>query len=88
MTYSEVVHLLSSHMVPKGGDGGQMIPLLEKFVNEQRDGEGSADEFAREGDEQRQEADFDRQEFPESQRDELETEQSVQDQSNAFQSNY
>ena len=32
MTYSEVVHLLSSHMVPT--ESQQMIPLLEKFVNE------------------------------------------------------
>jgi hypothetical protein len=56
-----------------------MIPLLEKFVNEQnKDGEDdSVDEFERDGNEQRQEADFDRQDFPESQRDELETEQSI-----------
>jgi hypothetical protein len=34
MTYSEVVHLLSSHLVPKSPDSQQMIPILEKFVNE------------------------------------------------------
>lgn len=33
MTYSEVVALLSSHLVPKETEGQQMIPLLEKFVN-------------------------------------------------------
>lgn len=38
MTYSEVVHLLSSHMVPAydeedGGGNGQMTSVLEKFVN-------------------------------------------------------
>lgn len=58
-----------------------MIPLLEKFVNEQnKDGQDdSVDEFERDGNEPRQEADFDRQDFPESQRDEMETEQSIQD---------
>lgn len=36
MTYSEIVHLLSSHMVPIDGDSPhQTIPLLEKFVNMQ-----------------------------------------------------
>ncbi len=34
MTYSEVVAMLSSHLVPRGEtEGQQMIPLLEKFVN-------------------------------------------------------
>jgi hypothetical protein len=33
MTYSEVVALLSSHLVPRELEGQQMIPLLEKFVN-------------------------------------------------------
>ena len=34
MTFSEVVHLLSSHMVPLDeSNPSQMIPLLEKFVN-------------------------------------------------------
>ena len=33
MTYSEVVALLSSHLVPKETEGQQMIPMLEKFVN-------------------------------------------------------
>jgi len=34
MTYSEVIQLLSSHMVPSGDDQGdyqQSIPILEKF---------------------------------------------------------
>ena len=34
MTYSEVIQLLSSHMVPSGEDTGdyqQSIPILEKF---------------------------------------------------------
>lgn len=36
MTYSETVHLLSSHMVPVDNSNPQnMIPLLEKFVNMQ-----------------------------------------------------
>ena len=33
MTYSEIVALLSSQMVPKDVDSQQMIPMLEKFVN-------------------------------------------------------
>lgn len=33
MTYSEVVALLSSHMVQSHPDSPQQIPLLEKFVN-------------------------------------------------------
>lgn len=34
MTYSEIVHLLSSHMVPIDDQNPQnTIPLLEKFVN-------------------------------------------------------
>ena len=34
MTFSEVVHLLSSHMVPiDENNPSQTIPLLEKFVN-------------------------------------------------------
>ena len=34
MTYSEVVHLLSSHMVPRDDEEPEKrIPLLEKFVN-------------------------------------------------------
>jgi hypothetical protein len=34
MTYSEMVHMLSSHMVPMQRDNGQqMVPLIEKFVN-------------------------------------------------------
>ena len=33
MTYSEVVALLSSHMVQRDVDSQQQIPLLEKFVN-------------------------------------------------------
>ena len=57
MTYSEVVHLLSSHMVPKGAENAQMIPLLEKFVNEQNaDGSDSdVGDFEREANQHRQE---------------------------------
>ena len=34
MTFSEIVHLLSSHMVPADEQNPQhTIPLLEKFVN-------------------------------------------------------
>ena len=34
MTFSEIVHLLSSHMVPIDPENPQQtIPLLEKFVN-------------------------------------------------------
>ena len=34
MTFSEIVHLLSSHMVPiDDSNPQQTIPLLEKFVN-------------------------------------------------------
>jgi hypothetical protein len=35
MTYSEIVALLSSHMVPKEPDSQQMIPMLEKYVNQE-----------------------------------------------------
>ena len=37
MTYSEVVHVLSGHMIPKNEEG-QMMPLLEKFVNQEMEG--------------------------------------------------
>jgi hypothetical protein len=33
MTYSEIVALLSTYLVPKDADSTQTIPLLEKFVN-------------------------------------------------------
>ena len=34
MTYSEVVHLLSSHLVAKDeSNPQQLVPVLEKFVN-------------------------------------------------------
>ena len=34
MTYSEVVHLLSSHLVAKDeSNSQQLVPVLEKFVN-------------------------------------------------------
>ena len=33
MTYSEVVALLSQHMVPASDSDTQLIPMLEKFVN-------------------------------------------------------
>ena len=46
MTYSEVVHLLSSQMVPKDDVNPQVtIPILEKFVNIV-DGIGIVDESA------------------------------------------
>ena len=35
MTYSEIVHLLSSHMVPRDDSNPQVtIPILEKFINQ------------------------------------------------------
>ena len=62
MTYSEVVHLLSSHMVPISYQNPQQtIPLLEKFVNKYGDedlgeepmyNEGSEERFQRESNEQ------------------------------------
>ena len=33
VTYSEVVALLSSHMVPRDLESSAQIPMLEKFVN-------------------------------------------------------
>ena len=33
MTFSEIVHLLSNHKVPKSEDSMQLVPLLEKFAN-------------------------------------------------------
>jgi len=44
-------------MVPKGAENAQMIPLLEKFVNEQNaDGSDSdVNDFEREANQQRQE---------------------------------
>ena len=33
MTYSEVVALLSSHMVQRDSESAVQIPLLEKFIN-------------------------------------------------------
>jgi hypothetical protein len=56
-------------MVPKGSDNAQMIPLLEKFVNEQNKDGSDSDEigdFEREANQHRQEADPDRQDYPES----------------------
>jgi hypothetical protein len=35
MTYSEIVALLSSHMMPREEGSTQMIPMLEKFVNQE-----------------------------------------------------
>jgi hypothetical protein len=32
MTYSEVVSLLSSHMVPSDANNTSQVPMLEKFV--------------------------------------------------------
>lgn len=48
MTYSEVIQLLSSHMVPSGDDQGdyqQSIPILEKFshLGEQQQHDDKAD---------------------------------------------
>ena len=34
MTYSEIVSQLSAHMVPRSEQDPQMIPMLEKFVNQ------------------------------------------------------
>jgi len=46
MTFSEVVHLFSSHMVPVDETNPQStIPLLEKFVNE---GNNNFEEIERE----------------------------------------
>ena len=80
MTYSEIVHMLSSHMVPRSNDNQQLIPLLEKFVNEgdeqnvhtQMDDE-SGDELDRR--DTREEKEYDRAEFPESEHEEFEREQ-------------
>lgn len=33
MTFSEIVHLLSNHKVPKSEGEQQLVPLLEKFAN-------------------------------------------------------
>jgi hypothetical protein len=33
MTFSEIVHLLSNHKVPKAEGEQQLVPLLEKFAN-------------------------------------------------------
>lgn len=33
MTYSEIVALLSAHMVPRDSESQQLIPMIEKFVN-------------------------------------------------------
>lgn len=47
MTYSEVVALLSSHMVQSHPDSPQQIPLLEKFVNLDQEPIEEYDEFGR-----------------------------------------
>ena len=46
MTYSEVVLVLSSHMVPKDSNvpSGQQIALLEKFISESEEGMLDGDE--------------------------------------------
>lgn len=45
MTYSEIVSLLSAHMVHRDDDeNSQMIPMLEKFVN-QEGGHGEESHF-------------------------------------------
>ena len=33
MTFSEIVHLLSNHKVPRSEESNQMVPLLEKYAN-------------------------------------------------------
>jgi hypothetical protein len=94
MTYSEIVHLLSSHLVPAGREN-QMIPLLEKFVNETQSIQGEyigmdeseeMDEFERDPVNFRQV--FDRGDFPESRVDEEENEQTVDDQTNNSHADY
>jgi len=77
MTYSEIVHLLSSHLVP--GKDNSMIPLLEKFANDNQfnqmhedqfigmDDSGEMDELDRDPTNFRQESELgDHGEFPES----------------------
>lgn len=47
-TYSEVVHLLSSYTVPKdalAAPNTTKIPLLEKFINQERAAEGEGQEI-------------------------------------------
>ena len=46
MTYSEVVLVLSSHMVPKDSNNpqGQQIAMLEKFISESEEGMMEEDE--------------------------------------------
>ena len=95
MTYSEVVHLLSSHMVPRSHDNPQLIPLLEKFVNDGEDeqiiptqmDDSDDDDGIDRGEPPRSDfqQDFDRAEFPESQHEDFEREQ---EQSHTYQSNY
>lgn len=41
MTYSQIVALLSSHMVPKEAGQTQLVPMLEKFYNETANGNGT-----------------------------------------------
>ena len=33
MTYSEIVHLLSSHLTAKSDEDNEQIPILEKYIN-------------------------------------------------------
>ena len=46
MTYSEVVSLLSSHMVPSDANNTSQVPMLEKFVilENDRDQQSQGDE--------------------------------------------
>lgn len=67
MTYSEVVHLLSSHMVP--GETQQMIPVLERFVNEQHAEFEDSEEMS-ELERDVNQSNFDQGDFPESRVDE------------------
>ena len=49
MTYSEVVSLLSSHMVPSDANNTSQVPMLEKFVilENDRDGQSVDEDFDR-----------------------------------------
>ena len=37
MTYSEIVHLLSSHLTAKSEEDNEQIPILEKYINAEID---------------------------------------------------
>ena len=57
MTFSEVVHLLSSHMVPLSEDNpNHLIPFLEKFVNQAVNNFEDIEQELQERDEQQMES--------------------------------